>query len=708
VRLLVRFLFISIMAGVGLAAGVLLMVPAARALTGAIRFRSGHAVVELDQLSLRSLVYDRNGKVMATLHAEENRSPVSLSQVPPQVVDAVLDVEDRRFFHHPGIDIRSLLRAGLTDVNTGTVRQGGSTITQQLVKNSLLTPQRSVHRKFREAILALRLEDTMSKQQILERYLNTVYFGNGAYGLQAGAETYFGTDVGHLTTVQAALMAGLIRNPQGYDPIRHPEAARQRRDVVLDEMVAGGHLSQGDADRLKLEPLPIKVVNPSPPDDYFVEEVKQRLLDDPRLGDTATARYNAVFRGGLQITTTFDPDMQQKAQQSVRDQLPNSDGQFTAALIAVEPSSGAVRAMVAGADFASAKYNLATSRGGSGRQPGSSFKPFVLLAALEEGHGVYDPVDGSSPCTVRVKGYPPYSPKNVEGEANGPVTLLNATAHSINCAYVRLGASVGLDRIVDMASRLGIPRSKLTPLPSMSLGTEEVSPLDMASAYATIADDGVRHEPRFVEKVVDRNRHVVFEGGDKGKQVVSAQLVREAVLAMRAVVQYGTGTRAALSDREVAGKTGTSENYENAWFVGFSPQLATAVWMGSPSGNVPMRDVGGIRVFGGTYPAAIWHQFMAGALQGLPPLAFSAPNPDEIPPPEPLKVAPPVRSRPTTSLSSPPPARPASTLPAPTPTAPPSVPTTATSSPPTSLGPTSTTRPRRRPPPSTTNGNNQP
>jgi penicillin-binding protein 1A len=242
----------------------------------------------------------------------------------------------------------------------------------------------------------------------------------------------------------------------------------------------------------------------------------------------------------------------------------------------------------------------------------------------------------------------------------------------------------------------------------MSLGSEEVSPLDMASAYATIADDGVRHEPRFIEKVVDRNRQVVFEGGDKGRQVVSAQLVREAVLAMRAVVQYGTGTRAALSDRDVAGKTGTSENYENAWFVGFTPQLATAVWMGSPSGNVPMRDVGGIRVFGGTYPAAIWHQFMGGALQGLPPLSFPAPNPDQIPAPGPLTVAPPVRVRPTTSLSSPPPSRPTSTLPAPTTTAPTSVPTTATSSPTTSLDPTSTTRPRRRPSPSTTTGNNQP
>jgi len=696
VRLLVRSLRISILAGVGMASGVLLMVLAVRAMASPVRARSSRAPVQLDQLSLRSLVYDRSGKLMATLHAAENRSPVSLTQVPPQVVNAVLDVEDRRFYQHGGIDLRALLRAVLTDVNTGAVREGGSTITQQLVKNSLLTPQRSVNRKLREAILAVRLEDTMSKAQILERYLNTVYFGNGAYGLQAGAETYFGTDVGHLSTVQAALLAGLIRNPTGYDPIRHPEAARQRRDVALDEMVANGHLSQAEADRLKLEPLPVKVITPTAPNDYFVEEVKQRLLDDPRLGDTATARYNAVFRGGLEITTTFDPEMQQKAEAAVRDQLPNTDGRFTAALISIEPSSGAVRAMVGGTDFATAKYNLATSRGGSGRQPGSSFKPLVLLAALEGGHSIYDSVDGSSPCTVTARGFPSYSPKNVEGEANGAVSLLNGLAHSVNCAYVRLGVAVGLDRIVDMAGRLGIPRSKLTALPSISLGTEEVSPLDMASAYATIADDGVRHEPRFIEKVVDRNHKVVFEGGDKGKQVVTPQLVREAIVAMRAVVQYGTGTRAALPDRQVAGKTGTSENYENAWFVGFAPQLATAVWMGSPAGNVPMRDVGGIRVFGGTYPAAIWHQFMAAALEGAPDQPFSGPNPDELPAPQ--RITLPFDTRPASGFvrslatSSPPPA---STLRAPTTTVVTSAPTT--SSPPTTSPPpsTTTTRPVR-------------
>jgi penicillin-binding protein 1A len=713
VRLLVRFLRISILAGVGVACGVLLLVLTSRALTSPVRVRSGHAPVQLDQLSLRSLVYDRNGKVMATLHATENRSPVSLAQVPPDVVNAVLDVEDRRFYQHGGIDVRSLLRAVLTDVNTGAVREGGSTVTQQLVKNSLLTPQRSVNRKLREAILAVRLEDTMSKRQILERYLNTVYLGNGAYGLQAAAETYFGTEVGHLSTVQAALLAGIIRNPQGNDPLRHPEAARQRRDVALDEMVANGHLSQADADRLKLEPLPVKVVRPAAPDDYFVEEVKQRLLDDPRLGDTATARYNAVFRGGLEITTTFDPDMQQRAQAAVRDQLPNTNGQFTAALVAVEPSSGAVRAMIGGTDFATAKYNLATSRGGSGRQPGSSFKPFVLLAALEEGHSIYDSIDGTSPCTVNVRGFPPYSPKNVEGEANGPVSLLNATAHSVNCAYVRLGAAVGLDRIVDMAVRLGIPRSKVTPLPSMSLGTEEVSPLDMASAYATIAADGVRHEPRFIDKVVDRNHKVVFEGGDKGRQVVAPQLAREAIVAMRAVVQYGTGTRAALSDHDVAGKTGTSENYENAWFVGFTPQLVASVWMGAPAGNVPMRDVGGIRVFGGTYPAAIWHQFMAGALDGVPAVSFSAPNLDELPAPQRVTLVPVARVPSPTFVPSPPSTsfRPPSTQPAPTTTAGTSPSTTVTSPPTTSPRSTSTTRPRptttsRPPPPNNNNFNN--
>lgn len=625
-RPLTRFFVTAAIGGGGLAVGVLALIPAVHALGSSLQGHAQTANVTLDPLAQRSLVYDHNGDLLASLHADQNRSPVPLEKVPAVVQDAVLDVEDNRFYDHGGVDLRSLVRAFRTNVNGGGVLQGGSTITQQLVKNSILTPERNVHRKVKEAVLALRLEGQMTKPQILERYLNTVYFGNGAYGVQAAAEAYFNTDVGHLNAGQAALLAGLIRNPDGYDPLHHPAASRARRAEALDRMVVNNHLSQADADALKTAPVPARVFTPVPAaDDYFTEEVKQALLADPRLGDSYQQRYNALFKGGLKIYASIDPALQLKAIAAVRDQLPDNVSPFTASLISVEPDTGYVRAMVAGSNFDAAHYNLATGRGGTGRQPGSSFKPFVLAAHLEAGGSVYDTVDGTSPCTLHVPGYATYTAHNVEGEANGALALRDALAHSINCAYIRLGVAVGLDKVTDMAKRLGV-RSALHPVPSMALGTEEVSPLDMASAYATLAADGVYHQPRFVEKVVDANGKVLFGGPDKGKQVISSQVARQVVQAMQAVVQYGTGRGAALHDRPVAGKTGTTENFSDAWFVGYTPQLSTAVWMGDPSRRTPMRDVGGIRVFGGTYPAAIWRQFMENALDGEPVERFEAPG----------------------------------------------------------------------------------
>ena len=405
------------------------------------------------------------------------------------------------------------------------MRQGGSTITQQLVKNALLTPERSVDRKVKEAVLAVRLETKLDKREILERYLNTVYFGNGAYGVQAAAETYFDKDVGDITPGEAALLAGIIRNPEGYDPIKNPDAAKARRAAAVGRMVSNSHLTIEQGEAIKDEPLPTKVSAPLPvANDYFVEEVKQRLLDDVRLGETPQERYNALFKGGLKIYTTLDPRMQEAAEAKVKQILPDTKGRFTAALATVEPGTGAVRAMVAGSDFTNAKYNLATARGGSGRQPGSSFKPFVLLAALEQGQSLNDTIDGSSPCTMKVPGFAPYTPENYEGEGGGILNLTDATVHSVNCAYVRLGAHIGLDNVVDMAGRLGIPESRLKPFPSISLGSTEVSPLDMATAYATFANDGVHNAPCFVEKILDRNGKAIFEGPDRGERAVDAQL----------------------------------------------------------------------------------------------------------------------------------------------------------------------------------------
>jgi 1A family penicillin-binding protein len=622
-----RLFAVLVIAGAGLALGIGLLAPEVHALVTKGGAAGGEqSLVQLEELSQRTTIYDHDGNVQAVLHAEENRQPVPLADVPERVYNAILDVEDDRFWIHHGVDLRSTIRALSTNVSAGGIKQGGSTITQQLVKNALLTPERSANRKVREAILAVRLENRYSKKEILERYLNTVYFGNGAYGIQAAAETYFDTDVKNLDDAQAALLAGIIRNPDGYDPVRHPDAARARRGQALDRMIANRHLTRDEADRLRDAPLPEHISTPLPDtDNYFVEEVKQRLLDDPRLGDTAQERYNALFKGGLKIYTTLDPRMQNAAETAVKTILPNTKGKFTASLVTVEPGNGAVRAMVAGSDFANAHYNLATARGGSGRQPGSSFKPFVLLAALEKGYSVNDTIDGTTPCTVKVPGFAPYDVENYEGEGGGIMSLTDATVHSVNCAYVRLGATVGLDKVVDMAARLGIPRDRLHPYPSIALGAQEVSPLEMASAYAAIDNDGVYHSPRFVEKVLDRKGKVLFDGPDKGKQVVDKQYTRQAIQVMRQVVQRGTGTRAQIRGRDVAGKTGTSSDFTNAWFVGFTPQLATAVWMGSPTANIPMRNVGGVKVAGGTYPARIWSAYMTQAMSGLPIETFPAP-----------------------------------------------------------------------------------
>lgn len=617
-----RFLLTSILAAAGLAIAAIAMARPVSAVFTAAEPGQSNKLEELEELAQRSIVYTRDGETMAVLKAEENRSPVDLEQVPEHLVNAVIAVEDERFWQHGGVDIRSTGRAMMSNVEAGGLTQGGSTITQQLVKNTLVTPERSFGRKMKEAVLALRVEGELSKEEILEKYLNTVYFGSGAYGVQAAAETYFGVDVEKVTVAQAALLAGIIRNPTGYEPFRNPGLAAQRRSLALDRMVEQGYLEQSEADQMRDDALPTQPYSLLPaPNDYFVEEVKQRLLDDPRLGETAQERYNAVFKGGLKIYTTMDPRMQAIGEEKVDAILPGSKRGITAALVTLEPYTGAVRAMVGGPNFEQARYNLVTQ---GLRQPGSSWKVFVLMAGIEAGYGPRHTINGTSPCPVRTGGRP-WLPSNYGESLGGVSSVTTAMAKSYNCAFVRLGLKVGLEKVTDVARRLGIT-SPLDNVPAMTLGTEEVRPLDMASAYGTIANDGVRHEPYFVERVVDRNGRVIFEGPDEGKQVVDVNHARIATQIMRAVVTGGTGTRASVPGRQVAGKTGTSQNYENAWFVGYTPQLATAVWMGSPLGNVPM---GGVT--GGTYPAAIFGAFMRAALADAPVENFKPPDPKSIP-----------------------------------------------------------------------------
>ena len=584
--------------------------------------------ITFEPLATRSVVYARDGSVLTVLHAEEDRVPISLDQVPPHVVQAVLDAEDERFFEHGPLDLRALLRAAVSNIEAGSVTEGGSTITQQLVKTELLTSKKDVNRKMKEAVLAIQLEKQYSKREILERYLNTVYFGNGAYGLQAAAETYFGVGVKDLTKAQAILIAGLIRYPGGSDPFVNPDEARNRRAVVTDRMRYLGHLTAEEAEQIKAEPLPTPPP-PAPPksSDYFAEKVKQELLAADWLGETPQERYQAVFAGGLSIYTTLDSRLQAEAENAVNSILPEDPRGFTAAMVSVEPWSGAVRALVGGPNFDQVKFNLVTD--GDGRQTGSSFKTFTLLAALESGILPIDTISGAEPCPIANPEAvdPIWEPHNNEGQSAGVMTINAATVSSVNCAYARLIKLVGPQKVVDVAHRMGITNPLGAHL-SLTLGSETVTPLQMASAYGTLAADGVHHQPYFVERVLSRSGTEIFKHADKADRAISPQNARVANQVLTQVVQGGTGTAAQLPGRQVAGKTGSTDDNADAWFVGFTPQLATAVWMGAPEGRTSMYNVGIFpRVYGGTYPAMMWRAYMSAAHEGQPVQTFPAPGP---------------------------------------------------------------------------------
>jgi penicillin-binding protein 1A len=623
---LTRLAGLVVAGGALLAITATLLTPAVGAVLGA-HDAAPVADIDLDALSQRSRVLDANGNLITYLYREENREVVPLGDIPLVLVDSVLKVEDDAFWQHKGVNVRSIGRAFLTNVEAGDVQQGGSTITQQLVKNALLDPEQSIDRKIKEAVLAVRLEERMSKEEILERYLNTVYLGNGTYGVQAASELYFGVDAKQLDRAQAAFLAGLIRNPVGYDPFVHAEESKARRDLVADILVRKRSISAAEGDAIKATPIPSVPFELVPkPKDYFLQEVVSTLLEDDRLGETQSDRYTALFRGGLTIKTTFDPEKQWMATNGVATVLPDTGGTFTAAVVSVEPGTGAVRAMVGGPGFETAKYNIATQ--GIGRQPGSSFKPFVLAAALESGISPKSTINGSAPCKLPNEGGTPnpWEVDNYEGSRGGVMDLYKATQKSMNCAYARLALITGLDRVARTAKRLGIT-SPLPEVPSMALGSLEVRPIDMAAAYASFANDGVYAKPYLVDEVRDRDGDVLLHHEPETHRAVSVKTARLVNDILSGVIKAGTGTRAQFPDhRPAAGKTGTTSDYADAWFVGYTPQLATAVWMGSPVGTADkMRNVGGIRVTGGSYPARIWQAYMGPAMADEEPLAFASP-----------------------------------------------------------------------------------
>jgi penicillin-binding protein 1A len=576
------------------------------------------------RLAETSALYDAQGRFITTLHAAEDRTVVPLNKIPKLVQDAVIATEDQRFWDHRGVDLKAILRATYQNVREGRIAQGGSTITEQLAKNTITGDDRTIARKVKDAVLALELEQRYTKEQILDMYLNTVYFGQGAYGIQAAAKTYFSVPATQLTLPEAALLAGLIASPAAFDPVFHPDLAQARRDLVLGRMrtlgmIDGGAYRSAVGTELTLDPFQ-EGRYPAP---YFVDYVKQWFLGNPDFGATYEQRYNLLFAGGLRIYTTVDLTLQKYAEDAVNSILSYQADPY-GAMTVIDPRTGAIRAMVGGRDYFGkskiAKLNLATG-GATGRQAGSAFKPFALVSALTRGISPLAIYAAPSHLNVALpRGYsPPVWPvTNYDGEGGGSMTLEQATIHSVNTVYAQLIMQVGPANVTSIAHTMGIT-SPLRAYPSAVLGANEVNTLEMASAYGSLATLGKHTPPMAVSKITDTAGRTVYEAEPQLSQVINSGVAWTTTQILQKVVQEGTGTQANLG-RPVAGKTGTAQQWTNAWFVGYLPQLVAAVWVGFPQGQIPMAfpRVRLPHVLGGTWPTEIWHAFMVKATRNLP------------------------------------------------------------------------------------------
>lgn len=576
--------------------------------------------VSLAALEERSVVYAADGSVLAVLHDEVDRRVIPLADIPSHVRDAVLTAEDRKFWSHPGYDVEGIIRAAMTNARAGDVVQGGSTITQQLAK-SLVGNQRTLERKISELTYAVALEERYSKEELLERYLNQVYLGSGAYGVSAAAGKFFSKAAEDLTPAEGALLAGLIRSPSRLDPRRNPDGAKQRRDAILREMVGNGFLHPAEAEAAIASPLGVqphreRVVRQP----YFVEAVKREFFANPAFGETRQDRINLLFTGGLEIHTTLEPDLQRAADEVVAEFFPQSTGP-TAAIASVDPRDGRVLALASGMAFADEQYDLASQ---GRRQPGSSFKPFVLAAALENGFPVELRLPGSGPMQFPMPaGQEPWTVDNYNRANFGDMGMDEALVRSVNTAFAQLIMLVGPDRAAGMAERLGVnfraAMGGLPAVPAIALGGLEigVTPLEMASAYGVFANAGQRATPYVIQRVQDRLGEVFVETKAEPRAVLPSAVAGAVVNIMQDVVRRGTGTAAKLPGWEPAGKTGTTQSNADAWFIGAVPVMSTAVWVGHPDAQVPMRGV-----TGGSLNARIWQRFMTRALNGVTPVAF--------------------------------------------------------------------------------------
>jgi penicillin-binding protein 1A len=563
-------------------------------------------------------VYDDNDEVLTELHVER-RIFVPLAQIPQPLRDAVIATEDRRFYAHWGVDPIGIARAVVQNYRRGRIVEGGSTITQQLAKVLFLTPDKSLERKLKEAVLALELERRYSKDRILEMYLNQVYFGHGAYGVEAAARTYFGKSVSELNVRESALLAGLPRAPSSYSPFDHADAARRRREVVLRRMTEYGVVKDDEAKRLARTDLGL-----IPPErrrttgQYFLDYVQQTL----------EAKYGAdlVFKGGLNVYTTLNPSMQLAAEQALREGLKALEGRSTkarpgehpeGAVVTVEPQTGYVKAMVGGYDFSRSEFNRAVQ---AKRQPGSAFKPFIYIAALEAGFTPATRIEDSPVSYAVGANGQAWKPENYDRKFRGSTTLQQAIEESVNVVTVKLQERVGINKTIQVARRLGVT-SPLDINLSLALGTSDLSLMEVTSAYGAIANQGVWMPPVTIRYVTDAQGKLLEEHVPEGREALSPETAYVITHMLRGVVERGTGQGAKLLGRPIAAKTGTTNDYSNAWFIGFTPRVATGVWVGYDRPRSLGRDETGSRV-----AVPIWVAYMGKVLGDSPKEDFPVPE----------------------------------------------------------------------------------
>jgi penicillin-binding protein 1A len=594
------------------------------------------------QPAVKTVVFDARGRVLHEFF-KENRSPVPLRQIPRHLVNATIATEDRNFYQHWGIDLWGIARAAVTDLMHMKIKEGGSTITQLLARNVFLTHERTWTRKLKEAALAIEIERTYTKDQILEMYFNQIYFGEGAYGVEAAAKTYFAKPLRELSLSECALLAGIPANPGLYSPRRRPAAAKARRAKVLRNMVATGAVTQVEFDNAMSAPLgvtPVRYNNDRAA--YFVEMVRLHL--DEKYGS------NAVYEGGLKVYTTLDMDMQQIAERSLEKQLsslesdlkikttmanytpppvavPQGAGEapvvgpitpyLQGALLAVDPRTGYIRALVGGRNWQQSNFNRATQ---AMRQPGSAFKPFVYTAAMDNGFHPTD-VIVDEPVSFPGADGELYQPQNYDHLYRGPVTLRYALQQSINIPAIKLLRKVSTSLVASYARRMGI-RSPVGQNLSLALGTSEVTLLELTTAYGVFANRGIRNDPLFVLKVEDKNGNVLEKNSPRPVEVLSEETASVMTSMLQSVVDHGTGfpARARGFTIPAAGKTGTMDNYMDAWFVGYVPSLVCGVWVGFDEKRPIGPGMTGARA---ALPA--WTDFMIGATRGRPVEDFPVP-----------------------------------------------------------------------------------